>query len=181
MENGSHNSGAKFLTANDLHPIALTPIFGRVFESFLARTGGLKKIFLARWLGKDFERENGNVKGISTSHYLVDLLNDTIKALESPGTFSTLCAIDFTKAFDHINHTVAIHKIIDAGGVRSSIVPTISSFLSYRNQCVKLQGHLSDPKSITCGVPQGTKCGPIIFTIVVSLMTLPSLSMEICS
>ncbi len=148
-------------TANDLRPIALTPIFGRVFESFLAR-----------WLREDFEPEldpqqYGNVKGISTSHYLVDLLNDTIKDLESPGTFSTLCAIDFTKAFDRINHTVAIHKIIDSG-VRSSIIPTISSFLSDRNQCVKLQGHLSDPKSITCGVPQGTKCGPIIFTIVVN-------------
>jgi hypothetical protein len=148
-------------TANELRPIALTPILARVFESFLSK-----------WLKEDFEpmldpRQYGNVKNISTTHYLVDMLDDVLSDLELPGNYSTLCAIDFTKAFDRINHTVAIRKIVESS-VRPSIIPTICSFLSNRNQCVKLNGHISDPTTITCGVPQGTKCGPIIFTIVVN-------------
>lgn len=142
-------------TPNELRPIALTPILGRVFESLLAK-----------WLREDFEpqldpQQYGNVKGISTAHYLVDMLHDTLSDLESPGTFTTLCAIDFTKAFDRINHTVAIRKIIESD-VRPSIILTISSFLSDRNQCVKLQDHLSDPRTITCSVPQGTKFSPLL-------------------
>ena len=49
-----------------------TPILAGVFESFLAR-----------WLREDFEpeldpKQYGNVKGISTSHYLVDMLHDSL-------------------------------------------------------------------------------------------------------
>ena len=148
-------------SANELSPIALTKILGRVFESFLAE-----------WLKDDFTpsldiKQYGNVKGTSTTHYLVDMLYKVISGIEKPLNYATLVAVDFTKAFDRINHTVAVSKIISSG-VRPSIVSTISSFLSDRTQSVKHKGQLSGLKNITCGVPQGTKLGPAIFSVMVN-------------
>ena len=148
-------------SANELRPIALTKILGRVFESFLSE-----------WLKDDFtpvldNKQYGNVKGTSTTHYLVDMLYNVISGIDKPSKYATLVAVDFTKAFDRINHSVAVNKIISSG-VRPSIIPTISSFLSDRTQCVKHKGQLSGLKNITCGVPQGTKLGPAIFTVMVN-------------
>lgn len=147
--------------ANQLRPIALTKILGRVFEAFLAQ-----------WLKDDFSpqldcKQYGNVKATSTTHYLVDMLNTVVSGIDKPGKYATLCTVDFTKAFDRINHNVAVTKIIKSG-VRPSIIPTICSFLSNRTQCVRFRGHLSNLKTITCSVPQGTKLGPGIFSVVVN-------------
>ena len=54
---------------DQLRPISLTPIFARVFESFLAQ-----------WIVHDISalidtKQFGNLKGCSTVHYLVDMLN----------------------------------------------------------------------------------------------------------
>ena len=151
----------KPVSANDLRPIALTKILGRVFESFLAQ-----------WLKDDFtpvldSKQYGNVKDTSTTHYLVDMLHNVISGIEKPSNYATLVAVDFTKAFDRINHNVAVNNIISSG-VRPSIIPTISSFLAHRTQCVKHKGQLSSLEKITCGVPQGTKLGPGIFTVMVN-------------
>ena len=149
------------MSANELRPIALTKILGRVFESFLAE-----------WLRDDFSpildsKQYGNVKETSTTHYLVDMLYNVISGIDKPSNYATLVAVDFTKAFDRINHNVAVNKIISSG-VRPSIIPTIGSFLAHRTQCVKHKGQLSSLKTITCGVPQGTKLGPGIFTVMVN-------------
>lgn len=148
-------------SANELRPIALTKILGRVFESFLSE-----------WLRNDFtpvldSKQYGNVKNTSTTHYIVDMLHKTISGIEKPSHYANLVTVDFTKAFDRINHNVAINKIVSSG-VRPSIISTISSFLSNRTQCVKHKGQLSSLKTITCGVPQGTKLGPGIFTVMVN-------------
>ena len=78
--------------------------------------------------------------------------------LQKPSTASTILLLN--------------SKIISSG-VRPSIVLTISSFLSDRTQSVKHKGQLSGLKNITCGVPQGTKLGPAIFSVMV--MTLRKL------
>ena len=90
-----------------------------------------------------------------------------ISGIEKLLNYATLVAVDFTKAFDRINHTVAVSKIISSR-VRPSIVSTISSFLSDRSQSVKHKGQLSGLKNITCGVPQRTKLGPAIFSVMVN-------------
>ena len=71
------------------------------------------------------------------------------------------------KRFDCVNLNVVIRKLIDLG-VRRSIIPVICSFLAERTQNTKLNGHLSSSQGISCGVPQGTKLGPILFLVLIN-------------
>ncbi len=59
-----------------------------------------------------------------------------------------LAAIDFTKAFDLVNHNNIIKKLINLG-VRRSIIPIVCSFLSNRSQNTKLVNHTSSVKTVT--------------------------------
>ena len=144
-----------------LRPISITPIFARIFESFLAD-----------WVMADIRslidpQQFGNMRGSSVNHYLVSLLDVIHRGLDKPGNHVNLCTFDFTKAFDLIDHTLAIKKLIGLG-VNSAIIPTICSFLSARSQTVRYNGVESTPLHLTCGVPQGTKLGPIIFLAMVN-------------
>ena len=120
--------------------------------------------FLAKWILKDITSQldsdqYGNGKGSSTVHYLVDMLNFLHEGLDKPGCFASLCTMDFTKAFDRVDHTIVIRKLI---------LPITCSFLTERTLNTKLNGHVSSVQGITCGVPQGTKLGPILFLVLVN-------------
>ena len=123
-------------TLDKLRPISLTKLFGRIFEKYLAD-----------WTLEDFSphidsKQYGNLPNSSTTHYLVDLVDTVLRGIDKPGHYASLCAIDFTKAFDRINHNVAITKLIDIG-VRRFIIPVICNFLTNRKQTVRIQGKSS--------------------------------------
>ena len=89
------------------------------------------------------------------------------EGLDKSSFYANLCAIDFTKAFDRVNHNIVIHKLIDLG-IRRSIIPIVCSFLTERSQNTKLGCHFSSTQEISCGVPQGTKLGPILFLVLIN-------------
>eukprot|EP00918_Siedleckia_nematoides_P068959 GHVU01150340.1.p2 GENE.GHVU01150340.1~~GHVU01150340.1.p2 ORF type:complete len:195 (-),score=13.98 GHVU01150340.1:788-1372(-) len=78
-----------------------------------------------------------------------------------------LLAIDYSKAFDKVDITVAMKKLLNMH-VRPELLPSITDFLSNREQCVRLSGHVSSMSNTTCGVPQGTKIGPTVFLAMVN-------------
>jgi len=95
------------------------------------------------------------------------MLHNWLPALESPGSYLRVCFLDFSKAFDHIDHNILLRKLLEMG-VRRSIIRWICSFLSQRRQAVKLGGMLSKWAPVHAGIPQGTKLGPILFLVVVN-------------
>ena len=145
---------------SELRPISLTPVLCKVLESFISR-----------WVVSDISpvidsRQFGNLRSTSTCHYLLSLLHFLHSTVDKPKSFAELGLIDFSKAFDRVNHAIALNKVISMG-VRPSIVPWICSFLSDRQQQVRYHNSLSAQCHITCGLPQGTKLGPIIFTVMI--------------
>ena len=79
---------------------------------------------------------------------------------------------DFTKAFDKIDHTIGISKLIILG-VRPALIPWIADFLRSRQQCVRYKSTLSDWSEIHAGVPQGTCLGPVIFLAMINDASAP--------
>ncbi|KAI8483142.1 hypothetical protein Bbelb_391610 [Branchiostoma belcheri] len=139
-----------------LRPVSLTSLIGKICESFVAS-----------WVLQDIrhricKNQFGCLKGRSTTHCLVNLANHLYKTADTRGSSSTWVLTDFSKAFDLVDHTVAIQHLLELG-VRSEIIPWIVSFHTERSQRTRYQGVLSHKKQLTCGLAQGTKLGPIVF------------------
>ena len=90
---------------SDLRPISLTPVISKVLEGFVFNL--IARIVMPHIDPYQF----GSVKRSSTTHALVHLLHSWLSALEELNTFIRTCMIDFSKAFDRIDHNILIDKL----------------------------------------------------------------------
>ena len=75
--------------------------------------------------------------------------------------------LDFSKAFDKVNHSKLVQKTHSIG-INTQITRWIYRFLSDRTQKVAVVGFLSSKSLITSGIPQGSVIGPSLFLIYIS-------------
>ena len=98
----------------------------------------------------------------------MDLKNNhsTIKHLDND---YIVCGIfiDLQKAFDTVNHDILLAQL-DHYGIRGLANSWSSSFIKNRTQYVYLDGHCSITEQVTCGVPQGSTLGPVLFLVYIN-------------
>ena len=150
------------LCANDHRGVAIVNNFSKIYEKCLCRR-------LLRFLhSNDFFDHNqfGFLKGRSTNHAIVKLINfisDSINRNEYVvGIF-----LDAMKAFDSVNHAILISKLENAG-IRGNALNWFKSYLSGRNQKVKIGEAWSELQEINISVLQGSILGVILFIIFIN-------------
>jgi hypothetical protein len=154
-------AGDKQITGN-YRPVSLLTMFSKIYERvFYSR--------LAHFLNMQktlFEYQFGFRTNHSTGMALTILLDKIINALEK-GHLKIGIFLDFSKAFDTVNHQILLDKL-NRYGVRGIANTWIRSYLDKRTQFCTYDGKKSKTKYITCGIPQGSILGPLLFLVYVN-------------
>lgn len=100
----------------------------------------------------------------TTAH--LKITEDILEAFDD-SEVSLLVLLDFSKAFDTVNHRLLLEKL-SILGFQSDALDWIKSYLSNRQQKVLTENDESTWSNITNGVPQGSILGPLLFSILVS-------------
>ena len=105
--------------------------------------------------------QSGFRAGHSTSSCALGVLDKIYKSLDNNGVTGAIY-LDLKKAFDTVPHNILCQKLAQYG-VCGSANSLLQDYLDDRIQVTRYRGKLSEPSNITCGVPQGSITGPLLF------------------
>jgi hypothetical protein len=108
----------------------------------------------------------GGIKGLSTTHALLDMLHHWHEMVHN-GDEVRILFLDYSKAFDLVDHTILISKF-ERLGVPKLLTDWLGGFLNDRRQRVKLGQEVSDWLKLNGGMPQGSWLGPLCFIVFIS-------------
>ena len=119
-----------------------------------------------------FQNQFGFHKNNSTTFALIEITEEIKETIDNK-KYGCGIFIDLRKAFDTVNHDILLKKL-EHYGIRGNALKWFRSYLTNRKQYVSLNGECSESKHITCGVPQGSCLGPLLFLIYINY--LPNIS-----
>ena len=142
---------------NNYRPVSILPAMSKIFE---------KLLFYQIYNFMDSKlsiHQCGFRKGYSAQHCLLVMLEKWKITLDKKGCCGVLLT-DLSKAFDCLSHDLLIAKV-DAYGFDYMSTKLIYSYLTNRQQRVRINSNYSTWSEIITGVPQGSILGPLIFNI----------------
>ena len=100
----------------------------------------------------------------STETALLRVVSDILRAADCQHV-TLLCLLDLSAAFDCVDHSILIQRLLQSFGIGGSAIAWIQSFLRDRTQQVSYADGLSVIIQLVFGVPQGSVLGPLLFLL----------------
>ena len=102
--------------------------------------------------------------GYSVETCLLKVQNDLLCALDHKQCVY-LTLLDLSAAFDTVDHRMLLTLLQTRFGFTDLALQWMHSYLTERTQSVYINGITSAVQHLTCGVPQGSVLGPVLFTL----------------
>jgi hypothetical protein len=156
-----YKSGDKSVILN-YRPISILNSFSKIFEKIIVNR---LKSYITKY-NILYKYQFGFRENYSTNLALITYIDYITKAIDTGDKVASVY-IDLSKAFDTLNHEILLKKL-NLYGIRGQVLSLFNSYLTNRKQYVQYNNYKSSLQTITCGVPQGSILGPILFLLYIN-------------
>lgn len=110
----------------------------------------------------------GGIKGCGTDNFLIEVWNNVLEAIEDKSKAMTiaLMSIDFSKAFNGLDHNKCMEKIFSKNASNQTL-SMVAAFLEGREMLVRDGLCFSERHQVKGGSPQGTELGNVLFCMAI--------------